>query len=72
MMNISNELQKIEKLGRILELIQYAEKKIENLEQHRERWGFFSIDHNWSREIEITKMAKSRLENYYIKKLQSS
>lgn len=70
-MNISHELQKIEKLGRILELIQYAEQKIKNFEEFRDKWGMMVISRKFSRDNEITKMAKDRLEKYYLNTIKS-
>lgn len=70
-MNISKELQKIEKLGRILELIQYAEQKIKNFEEFRDQWGMMVVSRKMTRNNEFTKLAKNRLEKYYLNTIKS-
>lgn len=68
-MNLSTEKNRLCKLNAILEMIEFAEIKLRNFQEFKERNGFFSVTHDMNRRNEITKLAKSRLERYYQKSL---
>lgn len=66
---VETEKERLAKLQRVLELIEYAEIRINNRTtfwQNQIFKGEKSL-----RRLEFTKMAKERLENYYKKILQA-
>ena len=62
------EKERLAKLQRVLELIEYAEIRINNRTTFWQN-QIFKSEKSLKR-IEFTKMAKERLENYYKKILQ--
>lgn len=64
---IELEKERLAKLQRVLELIEYAEIRINNRTNFWQDQIFKS--EKSLRRLEFTKMAKERLENYYKKKL---
>lgn len=62
------EKERLAKLQRVLELIEYAEIRINNRTTFWQN-QIFKSEKSLKR-IEFTKMAKERLENYYQKILQ--
>lgn len=66
---IVNEKERLAKLERVLELIEYAEIRINNRTNFWQN-QIFKSEKSLKR-IEFTKMAKERLENYYKKILQA-
>ena len=62
------EKERLSKLQRVLELIEYAEIRINNRTTFWQN-QIFKSEKSLKR-IEFTKMAKERLENYYQKILQ--
>lgn len=66
---IEIEKERLAKLDEVLELIEYAEIRINNRTTFWQNQIFKS--EKSLRRIEFTKMAKERLENYYKKILQS-
>lgn len=68
---IQHEKQRLEKLQNILDTIEYAEIKIRNYEGFFSKWGIFGVTAKSHHQNEITKMAKARLENYYLNTLKS-
>lgn len=62
---IVNEKERLAKLERVLELIEYAEIRINNRTNFWQN-QIFKSEKSLKR-IEFTKMAKERLENYYKK-----
>ena len=63
------EKERLAKLEVVLELIEYAEKRINNRTTFWQN-QIYKSEKSLKR-IEYTKMAKERLENYYKKILQS-
>ena len=63
------EKERLAKLEEVLELIEYAEKRINNRTTFWQN-QIYKSEKSLKR-IEYTKMAKERLENYYKKILQS-
>ena len=66
---IELEKERLAKLQRVLELIEYAEIRINNRTIFWQN-QIFKSEKSLKR-IEFTKMAKERLENYYKKILQA-
>ena len=66
---IELEKERLAKLDEVLELIEYAEIRINNRTTFWQN-QFFKSEKALKR-LEFTKMAKERLENYYKKLLQS-
>ena len=64
-MNLTTEKNRLCKLNAILELIEYAEIRLRNFEEFRERAGMFVVTRKMTRNNEFTRLAKERLENYY-------
>ena len=65
---VESEKERLAKLQRVLELIEYAEIRINNRTTFWQN-QIFKSEKSLKR-IEFTKMAKERLENYYQKILQ--
>ena len=65
---VESEKERLAKLQRVLELIEYAEIRINNRTTFWQN-QIFKSEKSLKR-IEFTKMAKERLENYYKKILQ--
>lgn len=66
---IVTEKERLAKLQRVLELIEYAEIRINNRTNFWQNQIYKS--EKSLRRLEFTKMAKERLENYYKKILQA-
>ena len=66
---VETEKERLAKLQRVLELIEYAEIRINNRTTFWQNQIFKS--EKALKRIEFTKMAKERLENYYQKILKA-
>ena len=66
---IELEKERLERLNCILELLEYAEKRINNRTTFWQN-QIYKSEKSLKR-LEFTKMAKARLENYYKKILQA-
>lgn len=66
-MILTTEKQRLCKMNAIIELIEYADAKIQWNEDYFQRVGIALTTRKMIRQHEITKLAKSRLEKYYLK-----
>lgn len=66
-MILTTEKQRLCKLTALIELIEYADAKIQWNEDYFQRVGTALTTRKMIRQHEITKLAKSRLEKYYLK-----
>ena len=66
---VETEKERLAKLNEVLELIEYAEIRINNRTTFWQNQIYKS--EKSLRRLEFTKMAKERLENYYKKLLQA-
>lgn len=71
-MDLQAEKLRLCKLEAIIELIESADRKIQWYEDFFDKWGVFGTTHKQSRNIQFTKMAKNRLQSYYLKQLETA